>query len=79
MDNDQLEGGASTKPSLSPREAAVKELCTFIQDKIREGHSIMIDGDGNETSQESVTGKGVRKYSMEWLFQQTGLEDVCMH
>ena len=38
----------------------------------------MIAGDGNETPEECVKRNGVKQYSMEWLFQQTGLEDVFL-
>jgi len=78
MDEDRIDGTLALDSQFTPREAAVKELCEFIIGKIAEGHSIMLAGDGNETPEESVTRKGVRLYSMEWLFQQTGLEDVCL-
>lgn len=59
-----------------PREEINRYLETKITHWQQRGDSILLCGDGNETPSECSLKAGVRKFSMGWLFEVTGLQDV---
>ena len=67
---------SDTKSILKPREKINKHINRKIHEWQQRGDSILLFGDGNETFAECDLQHGPRKFSMQWLFESTGLTDV---
>ena len=75
LERENIKQRNSTK-IVSPREEIVRYLADKIIAWQQRGDSILLCGDGNETPDECNLKVGARKFSMSWLFEVTGLQDV---
>ena len=78
LNKKQLDGELPIDIQIVPREASIRSLLVFILEKKGLGHAIMVGGDGNETPEECCMLSGPKKFSMAWLFEEAGLQDVSM-
>lgn len=53
-----------------------RRVAQQIQEWQQRGDSILFVGDGNETPADCVLRSGVKKHSMTWLLEETGMTDV---
>ena len=74
----QLRGESSVDKQFVPREESVKALLDFILDLKKRGHAIFLGYDGNETPEECSTTQGPKRFSMAWLFEEAGLQEVTV-
>ena len=76
LESQKLQPRQDVKRVVNPREEMVKHMCQKIIGWQQRGDSIFISGDGNETPVDGILRTGTKRYSMSWLFEETGLTDV---
>mmetsp|Transcript_24392 Transcript_24392/g.34970 ORF Transcript_24392/g.34970 Transcript_24392/m.34970 type:complete len:783 (+) Transcript_24392:946-3294(+) len=76
LEAEQLNSPQTLRRVPIPREEMVKQMYQKITSWQQRGDSIIFCGDGNETPTDSALRTGHRRYSMAWLFEETGLVDV---
>jgi hypothetical protein len=75
MELDAKKNKTSPRTNFCPRKDSIKELSELITSLQEKDHSIILMVDANQASHECITSKGVKKYSIEWLRLEHGMDD----
>ncbi len=75
MEQQALKESTILPAIICPRKEAIKALGEIIGKLQEDNHAIILTIDANQTPQESLTRNGLKKYSIEWLRQEYGMQD----